>query len=83
MIRNVLIAGALLLPLASVTAPAYAEEDHGCSVASQATGDDAKATTACSETRASAEETRVQEAMRSLKDGIGGHEERGHEQGEE
>jgi hypothetical protein len=83
MIRNVLIAGALLLPLASLTAPAYAEENHGCSVASQATGDDAKATTACPETRARAEETRVQEAMRSSRDDIVGHEERGHEQGEE
>ncbi len=78
MIRNVLIAGALLLPLAGVTVPAYAEEDHGCTVASQATGDDARAKgseAACSETHALRDETKVQEAMHASRDDILGSEE--------
>ncbi len=75
MIRNVLIAGALLLfPLASAAQPAFAEENHAaCTGASQATGDDARANAGeCSETLALKEGTREQEAMRASKDDIRG-----------
>ncbi len=76
MIRNILIVGAFLLPLASVAAPASAEESHDCTLTSQATGDDARARTddACSETYALKEETRVDEAMRSRDDRSGSEE---------
>jgi len=76
MIRNMLIISAFLLPLASAAAPASAEESHDCTVASQATGDDAGARTddACSETHALKEETRVDEAMRSRDDQSGSEE---------